>query len=96
MHEAERLIQQALLLETQSGGPRLPEVGMDSLLQAEILREWNQLDCAHSLATEALSLCEQSVSLVIALFFLLGVRSATTYLPLVWRCGCGMHFPPAG
>jgi LuxR family maltose regulon positive regulatory protein len=69
LHEAERLIQQALLLETPSSGPRLPEEGMVTLCQAEILRERNQLACAHSLATEAISLCEQFVSLV-SIFFL--------------------------
>jgi LuxR family maltose regulon positive regulatory protein len=69
LHEAERLIQQALLQETPSSGPRLPEVGTVTFCQAEILREQNQLARAHSLATEAISLCEQSVSLA-SIFFL--------------------------
>ncbi len=69
LHEAEQLTQQALLLEPQSSGPRLPEVGWITFCQAEILRERNQLACAQPLAIEAISQCEQSVSLV-SLFFL--------------------------
>ncbi len=62
LHEAEQLIQQAPQLETSSG-PRLPEVGWIMFCRAEILRERNQLAVARSLATEAISLCEQSVAL---------------------------------
>ena len=64
LHEAERLIQQALLLEMPSGSPHLPEVGWIMIRQAEILRERNELASAHALATEAISLCEQSVALM--------------------------------
>jgi LuxR family maltose regulon positive regulatory protein len=63
LDEAEQLIQQASQLETPSSGPRLPEVGWIMFCQAEILRERNQLAVARSLATEAISLCEQSVAL---------------------------------
>jgi LuxR family maltose regulon positive regulatory protein len=63
LHEAEQLIQQAPQLETQSSGPRLLEVGWIMFCRAEILRERNQLAVARSLATEAISLCEQSVAL---------------------------------
>ena len=63
LHEAERLIQQAPQLETQSRGPRLPEAGWIMFCRAEILRERNQLAVARSLVTEAISLCEQSVAL---------------------------------
>jgi LuxR family maltose regulon positive regulatory protein len=64
LHEAEQLTQQAILLETSSGASRLPEMGWITFCRAEILRERNQLARAYSLATEAISLCEQSVSLV--------------------------------
>ncbi len=64
LHEAERLIQQAFLLDTSSGGPRLPEMGWITFCRAEILRERNQLTSAYALATEAISLCEQPVSLI--------------------------------
>jgi LuxR family maltose regulon positive regulatory protein len=64
LHEAEQLIQQAPQLEIQSSAPCLPEMGWIMCCQAEILRERNQLALAHSLATEAISLCEQSISLV--------------------------------
>jgi LuxR family maltose regulon positive regulatory protein len=64
LHEVEQLIQQALLLQTPSNGPRLPEVGWIMIIQAEILRERNELASARALATEAIALCEQSVALV--------------------------------
>jgi LuxR family maltose regulon positive regulatory protein len=69
LHEAEQLIQQTLLLGTSSSSSQLPEVGWINFCQAEILRERNQLASAHSLATEGISLCEQSISLV-SLFLL--------------------------
>jgi LuxR family maltose regulon positive regulatory protein len=62
LHEAEQHIQQALLLQTPSSSPQLPEMGWIMILQAEILRERNELASAHALAIEALSLCEQAVS----------------------------------
>ena len=51
--------------------------------QAEILREWNELDAAHSLATEAISLCEQAISTTALRLFILGVCRADAYLPLM-------------
>jgi LuxR family maltose regulon positive regulatory protein len=64
LHQAEQLTQQVPLLETQSGSPRLLERGWVTIFQAEILRERNELVSAHSLAREAISLCEQSISLI--------------------------------
>ena len=64
LSEAEQLTQRAILLETQSSGPRLPWVGWVTVVRAEVLREWNELASAQSLATEAISLCEQAISLV--------------------------------
>jgi LuxR family maltose regulon positive regulatory protein len=64
LYEAEQLIQQALLQETPSGSSCLPERGWMMILQAEILREHNDLAAAHALATEAIFLCEQSIALV--------------------------------
>jgi LuxR family maltose regulon positive regulatory protein len=72
LHEAKQLTQQALLLETQFGSSRLPERGWVTILQTEIMREWNELASAQSLATEALSLCEQVVSLTSPLFLIWG------------------------
>ena len=69
LHEAERLIQQALLHERSFGGPRLPEVGWIMIMQAEIVRERNELAAAHVLATEAIVLCEQSVVLISSPYF---------------------------
>jgi LuxR family maltose regulon positive regulatory protein len=63
LHEAEQIIQQALLPEMPLSGPRLPEVGWIMIIQAEILRERNDLASARALATEAIALCEQSVAL---------------------------------
>ena len=69
LHEAERLIQQALLQEKLLSDPRLPEIGAVTLCQAKILRERNELPAALALATEAISLGERSVALT-SLFFL--------------------------
>lgn len=63
LHEAQQLIQQAIHLGRQEGKPVLLEVGWPMALQAEILREWNQLDEALSLTREAILLCEQIVSI---------------------------------
>jgi LuxR family maltose regulon positive regulatory protein len=69
LHEAERLTQQAMLPETPSGDPLLPLTGWVTFCRAEILREHNELACAYSLATEAISLCEQVASFA-SLFYL--------------------------
>jgi LuxR family maltose regulon positive regulatory protein len=66
------LIEQALLLSTQTTGPVLPEVGWPTLLQAELLREWNQLDAALALAEEAIALCKQTASLASLIYLLCG------------------------
>jgi LuxR family transcriptional regulator, maltose regulon positive regulatory protein len=65
LHEAQRLIQQATHLSSKAEGPPLPEVGGSAIFQAEILREWNQLKAARTLAEEALSLCQQSESIAL-------------------------------
>jgi len=70
LHEAYQLTQQGMQLRTQSAGFVLPAVGWPTLLQADILREWNQLDAALALVEEAISLCKQTASSV-SLFFLL-------------------------
>src|SRR5262249_39118453 len=44
LHEAQQLVQQAIELGTQPEGLLLPDVGLPTLLQADILREWNKLD----------------------------------------------------
>jgi LuxR family maltose regulon positive regulatory protein len=64
LHEAEQLTQRALCLETPSGSPDMPELGWIMILQAEILRERNDLAAARALASEAIALCEQSITLV--------------------------------
>jgi LuxR family maltose regulon positive regulatory protein len=64
LHEAEQLIQQALLQETQSSSSRVPEEGGIIFCWAEILRERNELARAQVLASEAIALCEQSVSVI--------------------------------
>jgi LuxR family maltose regulon positive regulatory protein len=72
LHEAEQLIQQTLLLQTPSDAPHSPEVGWVMIMQAEILRERNELASARALATKAIALCEQSVTLVSLLFLYCG------------------------
>jgi LuxR family maltose regulon positive regulatory protein len=63
LNKAYQLTQQAIQLGTQSAGLVLPDVGWPSVLQAEILRLWNDLNTARSLAEEAIPLCQQIVSL---------------------------------
>jgi len=59
LHEAQGLAQQAIRLGTKAEGLMLPEVGWPAVFQAEILREWNELDAARALAEEAISLCKR-------------------------------------
>jgi ATP/maltotriose-dependent transcriptional regulator MalT len=64
LHEVKQLTQQAIQFGTSPTGSKLPDAGFPAVLQAEILREWNELDAARSLATEGISLYEQANSLV--------------------------------
>jgi LuxR family maltose regulon positive regulatory protein len=59
LHEADQLILQALALGMTTEGSLLPCAGMPAAFHAEILREWNKLDAALSLAKEAVSLGQQ-------------------------------------
>jgi LuxR family maltose regulon positive regulatory protein len=77
LHEVEQLIQHALLLETPSGGPRLPEEGWIMIMQAEILRERNDLAAARALANEAIAVCEQGVSITALMFLFWGYAILT-------------------
>ena|GEM_PF-1431262 len=70
LHETQRYIEQARLLATQPGGMVLPEVGWSLISQVEILREWNELDAALSLAEEAISLCKKTESIVSLMYVL--------------------------
>ncbi len=72
LHEAQRLSQQAIQMGTLPEGLVLPDVGYASLFQAEILREWNELDTALSLIEEAISLCEQTTSIASLISLLMG------------------------
>jgi LuxR family maltose regulon positive regulatory protein len=72
LHEVEQLTQQALLQEEQLSGSRLPEEGWIMIMQAEILRERNELADAHALAREAISLCEQAISITSFIFLFWG------------------------
>jgi LuxR family maltose regulon positive regulatory protein len=69
LHEVQQLTQQAMQLGGLSG---VPQVGWSGVFQAEIQREWNQLDAARSLIEEAISLCEQAESVVSIAFLLWG------------------------
>ena len=59
LHQTQQLTQQAILLGSKPGGFVLPVVGWPMVWQAEVLREWNQLEAARSLAEEAIQFCEQ-------------------------------------
>jgi LuxR family maltose regulon positive regulatory protein len=70
--EAHRLAQRAIHLGTQPEGFMLPDVGWLTLWQAEILREWNQLDAARALVEEAISLCQQAGSFASLVYLVCG------------------------
>ncbi len=72
LHEVKQLTQQAIQLGTSPTGSKLPDVGFPALLQAEVLREWNELETARSLATEGISLYEQATSLLSLTLLYLG------------------------
>ena len=59
LHQTQQLTQQAILLGNKPGAFVLPAVGWSIAWQAEVLREWNQLEAARSLVEEAIQLCEQ-------------------------------------
>jgi LuxR family maltose regulon positive regulatory protein len=63
LHEAEQLIRQGMQLGTTLRGVLLPQVGWVALFQAEILRQWNQLDAAQAVIEEAIDLCKQVESI---------------------------------
>jgi len=62
LHQIEKLVKQASLLGKQPGGITLPDVGLPCSCQAELLREWNELDAALTLAEKAISLSKQAES----------------------------------
>jgi LuxR family maltose regulon positive regulatory protein len=72
LHEAQRLTLQGVRLGTQSEEFMVPAVGWPILLQADLLREWNQLDAALTLVEEAISLCKQTESSISLFYSLCG------------------------
>ncbi len=92
LYEAEQLIQQTYLLDTQCGGPHLPEIGWMAFCRAEILRERGELASAQSLVLEALCLCEQSVSLgafcFVYLVYAVRIRVCFSCGDLDTACAC--------
>src|SRR5437879_883056 len=64
LHEVYRLTQQARQLGTQLGGVVLPDVCWPGAWQAEVLREWNQLDTAQGVIEEAISQSSQTATIV--------------------------------
>ncbi|HEX3641557.1 MAG TPA: LuxR C-terminal-related transcriptional regulator, partial [Ktedonobacteraceae bacterium] len=72
LHEAYRLTQQAIEQARLSNGLVLPDACWPTLLQAEILREWNELDAALALVEEAIPLCKQVTSHASFVYLLYG------------------------
>jgi LuxR family maltose regulon positive regulatory protein len=70
--KAHQLAQEAIRLGTPSRGFVLPDVGWPMIWQAEILREWNQLDAARALVEEAIPLCQQAGSFVTSMYLVCG------------------------
>jgi len=72
LHESQRLIQQAMELGKKPGELMVPEMGWLMLFQAEILREWNEIDAARTLIAEAIPLCKQSKIVSSLVYIFLG------------------------
>ncbi len=64
LHEIYRLTQQARQLGTQLGEVVLPDVCWSGAWQAEVLREWNQLDTAVGVIEEAISQSSQTATII--------------------------------
>jgi LuxR family maltose regulon positive regulatory protein len=64
LHQTQQLTQQAALLGRKQGAFVLPAVGWPMIWQAEVLREWNQLEAARALVEEAIGLYEQIESVL--------------------------------
>jgi LuxR family maltose regulon positive regulatory protein len=84
LHEALKLTQQAMQLGKEPGRNMLPDVGWPAAFQAEILREWNQLDAGLALAQEALALCQQTQSLGYLKYI---ITAYTVLLRISLSCG---------
>jgi LuxR family maltose regulon positive regulatory protein len=84
LHDAQRLIHQATQLGTKPGGLLTPEAGHPAIWQAELLREWNQLEMASTLIEKALSLCKQSNTTSALMYIFLGY---TVLLRICLSCG---------
>jgi LuxR family maltose regulon positive regulatory protein len=72
LHEALRMSYQIIGQEEQPVGRVFSDGGWPAIFRADILREWNDLDNACSLAEEAVSLCRQAESLVSIIFLFWG------------------------
>ena len=72
LHQVYQLTQQGIELARPRGGLALPDVCWPATLQAEVLREWNQLDAALKLAEEAISLSLQTTTIVSITYLVYG------------------------
>jgi LuxR family maltose regulon positive regulatory protein len=75
LREALRLTQQAMQWARTPGELMAPYVGYPALFQADILREWNQLDGLPTFVSDSIELCKQteSMSLLIHLIYGYGI-----------------------
>ena len=83
LHEAQHMSYQMAEQREQPAGLVVSGVGWPTILRADVLREWNDLDTARSLAEEAVSLCQQAESIA-SIAFLFGVCSIATCLSIMW------------
>jgi len=77
--EAHQLAQRAIYLGT-AGRIHVARYRWPMVWQADILREWNQLDAARALAEEAISLCQQNGSFVLSMYLVCAYATFCTYL----------------
>jgi ATP-dependent transcriptional regulator len=67
LHETQQLTQQVIEQRKETGEILLPEVSWSYTFQADIQREWNQLDTAQNLALQAIALGKQTGSFYFSL-----------------------------
>ena len=96
LREALQLVQQAILLgKTESGDILFPEVGWPALLQADILREWNEIGRGTGAGRRGPLTLQADYLAHLAYLFTVQVRGAAAHFLVVRRSEM-RHAQPSG
>ncbi len=74
LHEVWQVLERAVRLANEPGGVMLPRIDLAYAYQAELLREWNRLDEALALVTEAIHWAEQLATPTVMIAYALQAR----------------------